>query len=63
MAYGNTDELGYAGVENVVTVHNLHATMLHLCGIQHDRFTYKFQGLDFRLSGVEPTKVVTDILS
>ena len=63
MAYGNTDELGYASVENVVTVHNLHATMLHLCGIQHDRFSYKFQGLDFRLSGVEPTKVVTDILS
>ena len=63
LAYGNTDELGYASVENVVTVHNLHATMLHLCGIDHTRFSYKFQGLDFRLSGVEPTKVVTDILA
>ena len=63
LAYGNTDELGYASVENVVTVHNLHATMLHLCGIDHTRFSYKFQGLDFRLSGVEPTKVVTDILT
>ncbi len=61
--YGATDELGYAAVENVVTVHDLHATMLHLFGIDHSRFSIKFQGLDARLSGVEPCKVLTDILA
>ncbi len=63
MAYGATDELGYRAVENVCTVHDLHATMLHLLGIQHDAFSVKFQGLDARLSGVEGAKVITDILS
>ncbi len=61
--YGATDELGYAAVENVVTVHDLHATMLHLFGIDHMRFSIKFQGLDARLSGVEPCQVLTNILS
>ena len=63
MNYGATDELGYAAVENVVTVHDVHATMLHLLGIDHARFAYKFQGLDARLSGVEPCNVLTDILA
>lgn len=62
-SYGNTDELGYKSVENVVSVHDLHATLLHLCGIDHERFTVKFQGLDAKLSGVEPARVVRDILS
>ena len=44
-AYGATDELGYAAVENAVSVHDLHATMLHLLGIDHKRLTVKFQGL------------------
>ncbi|WP_395089817.1 DUF1501 domain-containing protein, partial [Armatimonas sp.] len=61
--YGNTDELGYKSVENVVSVHDLHATMLHLFGIDHERFTVKFQGLDAKLSGVEPARVVMDILA
>ncbi len=61
--YGATDELGYAAVENIVTVHDLHATMLHLFGIDHMRFSIKFQGLDARLSGVEPCQVLTDILA
>jgi len=52
IAYGNTDELGYRSVENVVDVHDLHATMLHLLGIEHKRMTVKFQGLDMRLTGV-----------
>ncbi|WP_309707689.1 DUF1501 domain-containing protein [Armatimonas sp.] len=60
--YGNTDELGYKSVENVVSVHDLHATMLHLFGIDHERFSIKFQGLDAKLSGVEPARVVKDIL-
>ncbi|MBI5773693.1 MAG: DUF1501 domain-containing protein [Verrucomicrobia bacterium] len=50
--YGATDELGYRSVENVVHVHDLHATMLHLLGIDHKRLTTKFQGLDVRLTGV-----------
>ena len=64
ITWGSTDELGYAAVENAVTVHDLHATMLHLLGIDHLRFTYKFQGLDARLSGVEEkAQVVRGILS
>jgi hypothetical protein len=61
--YGATDELGYKAVENVVTMHDLHATMLQLCGIDHNRFTVKFQGLDAKLTGVEPAKVVKGILA
>jgi uncharacterized protein (DUF1501 family) len=52
MTYGVTDELGYRAVEDVVHVHDLHATMLHLLGIDHKRLTTKFQGLDVRLTGV-----------
>jgi uncharacterized protein (DUF1501 family) len=52
ITYGATDELGYNAVENVVTVHDFHATMLHLMGIDHKRFTVKFQGRDFRLTDV-----------
>ncbi len=51
-AFGNTDELGYRSVENVVNVHDLHATMLALLGIDHKRLTVKFQGLDARLTGI-----------
>jgi hypothetical protein len=49
---GATDEFGYAAVEDIVEVHDLHATMLHLLGIDHKRLTYKFQGRDFRLTDV-----------
>ena len=52
MTYGATDELGYNAAENVVTVHDMHATMLHLLGIDHERFTIRFQGRDFRLTDV-----------
>jgi hypothetical protein len=52
MTYGATDELGYESVENHVHVHDLHATMLHLFGINHERLTYRFQGRDFRLTDV-----------
>ncbi len=62
MVYGASDELGYAAVENVCTVHDLHATMLHQLGIRHDAFSVKFQGLDAKLTGVEGAKVLTDIL-
>jgi len=62
MVHGSTDDLGYAAVENVTTVHDLHATMLHQLGIRHEQFTYKFQGLDAKLTGVEPSQVIKDIL-
>jgi len=52
ITHGSTDELGYNAVENVVHVHDLHATLLHLLGIDHKRLTYKFQGRDFRLTDV-----------
>ncbi len=63
VTHGATDEFGYHAVENVVTVHDLHATMLHLFGIDHNRFTYKFQGLDMKLTGVEPAYVVKELLA
>ena len=62
LTYGATDDLGYAAQENITTVHDLHATMLHQLGIQHDAFTYKFQGLDAKLTGVEGAKVIKKIL-
>ena len=52
LTYGATDELGYRAVENPVAVHDLHATILHLFGIEHTRLTYRFQGRDFRLTDV-----------
>ena len=61
--YGESDELGYGAAVNEVTVHDLHATMLHLLGIDHERFTEKFQGLDVKLTGVEPSRVVTELLA
>ena len=48
--------------ENPVTAHDLHATMLHCLGIDHTRFTFKSQGLDFKLTGVEPARVVKEIV-
>jgi hypothetical protein len=60
--YGATDEFGYNAVENVVDVHDLHATVLHLFGVDHERLTYLFQGRQFRLTDVSG-KVVKDILA
>jgi len=62
MAHGRTDELGYNAVEDVVTVPDLHATLLHQLGIEHTRLTYRFQGRDFRLTDVSGN-VVRDILA
>jgi hypothetical protein len=59
---GRTDDLGYAAVDQVVTVHDLHATMLERLGIRHDAFSVKFQGLDARLTGVENARVIDEIL-
>jgi arylsulfatase A-like enzyme len=62
ISYGATDDLGYHAVENVVHVHDLHATMLYLLGIDHERLTYRYQGRDFRLTDVAG-HVVRDILA
>jgi hypothetical protein len=59
---GATDDLGYNAVEDVTPVHDLHATMLHLLGVDHKRLTYKFQGRDFRLTDVHGN-VVKSILA
>jgi hypothetical protein len=61
ITYGSTDALGYNAVENIVEVHDLHATMLRLLGVDHRRLTYRFQGRDFRLTDVTGS-VVEDIL-
>jgi hypothetical protein len=63
ITYGATDEFGYRSVEDVVTMHDLHATMLRLCGIDDRRFSVKFLGLDSRLTGVEPARVIKSIIA
>ncbi len=63
IVHGATDELGYAAVENGCTVHDLHATMMHQLGIEHDSFSVKFQGLDAKLTGVEGANVIRQILT
>ena len=61
LAYGNTDDYGYYAVEDKVHMHDLHATILHLLGIDHERLTYRYVGRDFRLTDVYG-EVVHDIL-
>ena len=63
VSYGETDDFSYNVVENPVHVNDFNATILHLLGIDHERFTFKFQGLDQRLTGVEPQRVVHEILA
>lgn len=62
MAYGATDEYGYEAIEGKVHTHDLHATILHLLGLDHEKLTYKHGGRDFRLTDVHG-KVVKDILA
>jgi hypothetical protein len=63
ISYGATDELGYHAVDNVVYVRDLHATMLHVLGIDHRQLTFPYQGLNTKLTGVKEARVVTDILA
>ena len=62
MIYGATDEYGYRAVENILTVYDLHATILHLLGINHERLTFRFGGRDYRLTDVHG-QVIKPILS
>ncbi len=61
--HGETDELGYDAVKDIVNVRDLHATILDRFGIDHRKFSTKFQGLDYRLTGVEPARLVKGILA
>jgi Protein of unknown function (DUF1501) len=61
-AYGATDEFGHAAVQEKVHMHDLHATILHLLGLDHERLTYRFQGRDFRLTDVHG-RVVSEIFA
>jgi uncharacterized protein (DUF1501 family) len=61
-AVGMSDEFGFAAVENKAHVHDLHATMLHLLGIDHEKLTYRYGGRDFRLTDVSG-RVVKEILA
>ena len=63
VSWGETCPYGYNVVENGVHVRDFHATLLHLMGIDHERFSVKFQGLDARLTGVEPAHVVKQIVA
>lgn len=62
LAYGNTDEYGYYAAENRVHMHDLHATILHLLGLDHERLTYRYAGRDFRLTDVYGN-VVHDVIA
>ena len=62
MTYGQTDAMGYLPAENPVPWRDFHATLLHLLGIDYQRMVYPFQGLNQKLTGVLPTKIVRDIL-
>lgn len=63
VTHGETDDLGYNAVSDIVNVRDLHATMLHLLGIDHTRLSVQYQGLDVKLTGVEPSKIVNGILA
>jgi hypothetical protein len=63
ISYGETDDFSYNVVKDPVHLSELNATILHLMGIDHRRLTYKFQGLDQRLTGVEERRVIKELLT
>ena len=63
MVYGESDDFGFNAVKDKMHVRDLHATLLHQLGFDHEKFTYRFQGLDARLTGVEKARVVHDIVA
>ena len=62
-SYGATDAMGYDVAEDPVEVRDLHATMLHLLGFEHEKLSYRFQGLDQKLTGVLPAKVIHEVIT
>ncbi|MFI4874300.1 MAG: DUF1501 domain-containing protein [Blastopirellula sp. JB062] len=63
VSYGETDDFGFNTISDSVHVRDLHATILHLLGFDHNRLSVKFQGLDQKLTGVEPAQVVHDLIA
>jgi len=63
IVHGETDDFSYNITKDPVHIHDLNATILHLLGVDHRSFTYPFQGLDQRLTGVEPARVVEDLIA
>lgn len=63
VTFGETDEFGFGPIDHPVHVRDIHATLLHQMGIPHERLTVRSQGLDFRLTGVLPARVVQEVLS
>jgi Protein of unknown function (DUF1501) len=61
--YGETDDFSYNIVKDPCHIHDFHATVLHLLGLNHEKFSFKYQGLDQRLTGVEPSKVIKELLA
>ena len=61
--HGETDDFSYNIVKDAVHIRDFHATVLHLMGIDHERLSFRNQGLDLRLTGVEPAKVVKELLA
>jgi hypothetical protein len=61
-SYGETDEIGFSPVSGAVDIHDLHATMLHLLGVEHTKLTYRFEGRDHRLTDVHG-RVIHDIIA
>ena len=61
--YGETDDFSYSVADNPVHLNDLNATVLHCLGIDHSRFTFKFQGLDQKMTGVLPAEVIYDLLA
>jgi hypothetical protein len=61
--YGETDDFSYNIVKDPVHIHDFHATVLHLLGFDHERFSFRYQGLDQRLTGVEPAKVIPQLIA
>jgi uncharacterized protein (DUF1501 family) len=63
MTYGQTDEMGYEIVKDPVDIRDLHATMLYLLGFDHRKLNFSFQGLDQKVTGVKPARVVAEVLA
>ena len=63
VSHGETDELGLNAIVDKVSIHDLHATILHLPGIDHEQLKYNINGLDVKLTGVEPARVIAPIIS
>jgi hypothetical protein len=63
VVHGETDDFSYNIVRDPVHIHDFHATVLHLLGIDHERFSFKHQGLDQKLTGVEPAKIVKALMA